>query len=99
MSIDVLGAGVTADPKPGDVLDLEDLRPLRKYIHVTDLTITGMLDSYQPMIWEAVWAMKDIKRLELRMALEPALRRGYDWPFIKEGWEMGKLSDVGNGYQ
>ncbi|KAI9715286.1 MAG: hypothetical protein M1812_006097 [Candelaria pacifica] len=97
MYLDIWRPGVTRDGTPGDVLLLEDMRPLREYVHVKDLTIIGMLDSYQPMIWEAVWAMKVI-RLDLRMALEPVLRRGNEWPFIQNRWKMRKLEEVGRGY-
>ncbi|KAI9775943.1 MAG: hypothetical protein M1835_005660 [Candelina submexicana] len=98
MYLDLWRPGVTRDEIAGDVLPFEDLRPLRQYVHVKDLSIVGMLDSYQPMIWEAAWVMKKLARLDLRMALEPVLRRGNEWPFIQNRWKMKKLEEVGRGY-
>ncbi|KAI9706664.1 MAG: hypothetical protein M1836_003673 [Candelina mexicana] len=99
MYLDLWRPGVTRDETAGDILPIEDMRPLRQYVHVKDLSIVGMLDSYQPMIWEAAWVMKKLVRLDLRMALEPVLRRGNEWPFIQNRWKMRKLEEVGRGYQ
>ena len=99
MYLNIWRPGVTAKDTAGDVLPLEDMRPLRQYTHLKELTIVGMLDSYQPMIWEAVWAMRKLISLQLRMALEPVLRRGNEWPFIQNRWKMRKLEEVGRGYQ
>ncbi|KAI9810192.1 MAG: hypothetical protein M1827_006638 [Pycnora praestabilis] len=97
--IDLFRPGVQRGDTDGDVFPLEHLVPLRTFTKLKNLTLVGMLDSYQSKIWEAVWLMPDIEGLDLRMAIEPVLRRGYEeWPFIQNAWFMRKPEDVRRGY-
>ena len=71
-----------------DMLDVEELAPLCSFRGLRTLRITGMMQSYQKYIWQAAWLNLGLEELELEMALEPCIRRGFDgdWPFIKGGW-------------
>ncbi|OXV07556.1 hypothetical protein Egran_04678 [Elaphomyces granulatus] len=71
-----------------DMLDVEELAPLCSFRGLRSLKITGMMQSYQRYIWQAAWLNLGLEELELEMALEPCIRRGFcgDWPFIKGDW-------------
>ena len=58
------------------LLPTHDLSPLCLFRNLTTLTIIGMCESYQPVIWEAVWLMTHLKDLDLRME-EQAERISY----------------------
>lgn len=88
-----------------DMLDVEELMPLCAFRNLRVLKITGMTQSYQKYIWQAVWLNVNLEELELGMVLEPCVRRGFsgDWPFIKGGWRMrdakGQAQHGGTVYQ
>lgn len=71
-----------------DMLDVEELAPLCSFRGLRSLKVTGMMQSYQRYIWQAAWVNLGLEELELEMALEPCIRRGFggDWPFIKGDW-------------
>ncbi|KAJ5895650.1 hypothetical protein N7495_007341 [Penicillium taxi] len=70
-------------------LKLEDLKPLCEFRNLRSLKITGMLQSYQTYIWQAVWLNLHLEELELSMILEPAIiaMRGQ---LIQDDWEIDR---------
>ena len=101
LHLDLFWPGVGSEPRDGDTFPLEDLEPLCNFHQLRSLKITGMLDSYQKYIWQAVWLNPNLKELTLEMALEPSIRRNHDkdWPTIQGSWQLKKLSDVKGSYQ
>ncbi|KAI9802731.1 MAG: hypothetical protein M1825_002753 [Sarcosagium campestre] len=85
-----------------DVLDSVppiQLEGLRAFSQMYSLTVTGMLESYQKEIWEAVWCFPHLKRLELRMAIAPDIRRPPEpWSRIENDWTTKKPTEVTEAY-
>jgi hypothetical protein len=80
---------------------LEDLEPLCNFRQLRSLKITGMMESYQKYIWQAVWLNPHLRELTLEMALEPNIRKGHNkaWPTIKGTWRLQKLESIKMSYQ
>ncbi|GAD96310.1 hypothetical protein ANI_1_1406104 [Paecilomyces variotii No. 5] len=80
-----------------DMIKISELRPLCTFRHLRVLKITGMMQSYQSVIWQVVWLNPDLEELELEMALEPTIRRDFkgDWPSIGPGWKIGEQKKEG----
>ena len=72
--------------KPGDMDDtteqntegdqkgsfpLKEIKPLCTFRNLYALHLSGMMRSYQPIIWEVCWLNKNLYTLTLEMALEP----------------------------
>lgn len=78
-----------------DMIRVEELRPLSTFRNLRVLKITGMMQSYQTMIWQAVWLNTELEELDLEMALEPCIRRNFngDWPVISANWKMMEKVD------
>lgn len=80
----------TKEPVRLDILELE---PLCQFRGLRALKITGMLQSYQPYIWQAAWLNLELEELCLEMALEPTIDsagHAAQWRPICDGWEMDK---------
>ncbi|KKZ63044.1 hypothetical protein EMCG_02614 [[Emmonsia] crescens] len=76
-----------SDDEDDDILPLETMAPLCNFRNLRFLRLTGMSQSYQMYIWQAVWLNPGLEELELEMALEPCIRRAFSgWPYIKGGW-------------
>ena len=63
------------------------LKPLCDFRGLKSLCVTGMLESYQQVIWEVVFRNPSLETLEMRMAQEPLCRNRIDrevWPRIEE---------------
>ncbi|KAF7715927.1 Uncharacterized protein PECH_005734 [Penicillium ucsense] len=87
-----LGSSVPEGTDEEDnVLGIEELRPLQQFRGLRSLQLTGMLHSYQSIIWQAVWLMADLDELTLEMALEPEIIHPYfasHWKQIDEHWTL-----------
>lgn len=72
-------------------LTVAELEPLFDFRHLRSLKLTGMLQSYQSVIWQVVWMNPDLQELELGMALEPEIKNKiYEnrWKVIDDKWTM-----------
>lgn len=70
------------------------LRPLSEFRNLRVLRLTGMFQSYQSIIWKAVWLNPQLTILDLEMAValeikEPGPR---GWKPITDGWVMNVKS-------
>ncbi|KAL4816029.1 hypothetical protein BDW67DRAFT_191192 [Aspergillus spinulosporus] len=79
------------DDEPS-VLPIDEMAPLCTFRNLRILKITGMMQSYQMYIFQAAWLNTNLEELEIGMALQPRLRRGYKWPYIKGGWRLNKTT-------
>ena len=88
------------NPFRPDTFPLESLAPLCNFHHLTFLKLTGMMQSYQKYIWQAVWLNPQLEVLELEMGLEPCIRRTFNagWPSIKGDWEVRTADDIHEAY-
>ncbi|CAG8894138.1 unnamed protein product [Penicillium egyptiacum] len=73
------------------ILTLEQMWPLTEFRNLRVLKLVGMMKSYQPVIWQAVWLNPQLVTLELEMAVgldieNPVGPSG--WKPIKKGWVM-----------
>jgi len=71
--------------------DLVEMEPLCQFRNLRSLKIVGMMQSYQPYIWQAAWLNLDLDELELGMVLKPeitSVAHGGQWKLIQEGWKM-----------
>ncbi|KAJ9661118.1 hypothetical protein H2201_006669 [Coniosporium apollinis] len=69
----------------------DDLKSLCSFTELRSLGIYGMMESFQPTIWETVWRNPNLYTLDLRMALEPIVRASDqhgEWLCIDEGWSV-----------
>ncbi|CBF82764.1 predicted protein [Aspergillus nidulans FGSC A4] len=80
------------DHEEPSVLPIDEMAPLCTFRNLRILKITGMMQSYQMYIFQAAWLNTDLEELEIGMALQPRLRRGYKWPYIKGGWRLNKTT-------
>ena len=81
-----------------DCLDVSELAPLLEFRRLRSLKLTGMLQSYQSVIWQVVWLNPDLQELELGMALEPEIvNKVYKsrWKVINDKWVMDKKKMAG----
>ncbi|KAJ5209910.1 hypothetical protein N7472_000049 [Penicillium cf. griseofulvum] len=87
----------TKKPEDGiiiTILSVEQMRPLTEFRNLRELKLTGMMKSYQPIIWQTVWMNPQLTTLELEMAvgleIKPLGPSG--WKPIKNGWVMSVKS-------
>ncbi|KAL1878498.1 hypothetical protein Plec18167_004572 [Paecilomyces lecythidis] len=82
-------------PRNNDMIKITELRPLCTFRHLRVLKITGMMQSYQQIIWQVVWLNPDLEELELEMALEPTIKPEFKahWPSIGPGWKIGEQEE------
>lgn len=57
-----------------DVFPYNDLKPLVTYHNLRYLQISGMMRSYQPLIFATCWVNKNLTHVRLEMALEPEMK-------------------------
>ena len=80
--------------KPSDsdssILPPSSLQPLLQFRQLHHLTLTGMLESYQPLIWATCWLQPFLKTVHLEMALPPFFNLDTDHPhhFIDTTWAL-----------
>ncbi|CAI7596830.1 unnamed protein product [Penicillium glandicola] len=77
------------------ILTLEQMRPLVEFRRLRVLKLTGMMRSYQPIIWQTVWVNPQLTTLELEMAVGPDIENPMGrsgWKAIKKGWVMNVRS-------
>ena len=60
------------------IFPYEGLRPLLTFRNLHTLQLTGMLRSYQPLIWATCWLNPNLTTLHLEMALEPLINISSD---------------------
>ncbi|PGH07911.1 hypothetical protein AJ79_06119 [Helicocarpus griseus UAMH5409] len=84
-----------SDDNDDDILPLEAMKPLCNFRNLRFLKLTGMSQSYQKYIWQAVWLNPGFEELELEMTLEPCIRRAFSsWPSIKGNWVQRDKPDT-----
>jgi hypothetical protein len=96
------GQGAHRSPKePEDEIEIsitipskKQLRPLIEFHKLRVLRLTGMLKSYQRIIWQAVWLNPQLTTLELEMAVELNIKKPgpRGWKPISDGWVMNVKS-------
>lgn len=96
------GQGAHHSPKePEDEIKISitipsegQLRPLCEFRKLRVLRLTGMLKSYQRIIWQAVWLNPQLTTLELAMAVELEIKKPgtRGWKPITDGWVMNVKS-------
>ena len=71
------------------------LRPLLQFRQLHHLTLTSMLDSYQPLIWCVCWLSPFLKTLHLEMCLPPSFNHDSDHPHdpIDGNWRLKDYID------
>jgi hypothetical protein len=57
-----------------DIFPYSGLCPLLTFHNLHHLQLSGMMRSYQPLIWAACWINKNLKYVHLEMALEPEIK-------------------------
>ncbi|KAJ5806751.1 hypothetical protein N7474_010343 [Penicillium riverlandense] len=75
------------------LFDITELKPLCLFRRLRSLKLTGMLQSYQTIIWMTAWLNTDLEELELGMAMEPevvSLSHAGRWTLIRDGWKIDK---------
>lgn len=87
-----LGLDLFRPVKEDDPLfDIVELKPLCLFRRLRSLKLTGMLQSYQTIIWMTAWLNMDLEELELGMAMEPeivSLAHAGRWTLIRDGWKI-----------
>lgn len=88
LALDLFWPTKKESPFRPSIMPVQELSPLCNFRNLRSLTLTGMLRSYQPYIWQTVWLNPGLEELGLEMALEPCIRRTFDssWPAIKSTW-------------
>ncbi|KAG0152927.1 hypothetical protein PDIDSM_1886 [Penicillium digitatum] len=90
------GAHHSAKKQEGEIrifiLTLEQVRPLLEFRSLRVLRLVGMMKSYQPIIWQAVWLNPQLTTLELEMAVGLDINK----PEGPSGWEPIKKGGVMN---
>ena len=101
LMIDVFRPGLRGDRYGGDVLPVADLYPLKGFKKLQSLCLRGMVESYQEVIWEAVWGMPDLKYLDLKVMVEPGVRSTHliHWPYIEGDWKVKELEEISTGHR
>ncbi|KAJ5177317.1 uncharacterized protein N7500_000016 [Penicillium coprophilum] len=77
------------------ILSLEQVRPLGEFRNLRVLKLTGMMKSYQPIIWQTVWVNPQLTILELEMAVGLEINKPLgpsEWKAIEKGWVMSVKS-------
>jgi hypothetical protein len=100
LHLDVFWPSKREIPFVKDTFPLEEMLPLCNYRQLRFLKITGMMQSYQKYIWQAVWLNPGLEELALEMALEPCIRRTFDvaWPSIKGQWVARTAAEARESY-
>jgi hypothetical protein len=72
------------------IFPYDGLRPLLMFRNLHTLQLTGMLRSYQPLIWATCWLNPNLTTLHLEMALEPLINVSSDLPHreIDGNWSL-----------
>ena len=69
----------------------QDLSRLREFRELRSLAVRGIIESHQKMIWEAVWNLPHLRKLDMRMAIGPDVPiYDNDGPFDGLAWKMRK---------
>lgn len=86
--IDLFWPNTANNSDEEDMLSIEELSPLCEFRNLRVLKLTGMMQSYQKYIWQAVWLNHDLETLVLEMALEPRIEDHMmeNWKWIKGDW-------------
>ncbi|KAI1936432.1 hypothetical protein LOZ04_001240 [Ophidiomyces ophidiicola] len=86
--LDLFWSSHKENPFRPEIMPIVELAPLSNFRHLRILKLTGMLQSYQPYIWQAVWLNQNLEELHLEMALEPCIRQTFcaSWPKIRGNW-------------
>jgi hypothetical protein len=88
----------TKKPEDGviiTILSVDQMRPLAEFRNLRELRLTGMMKSYQPVIWKTVWMNPQLTTLELEMAVGLEINHPLGpsgWKPIKKGWVMSVKS-------
>jgi hypothetical protein len=61
-----------------NIFPYDGLRPLLMFRNLHYLQLTGMLRSYQPLVWATCWLNPNLSTLHLEMALEPLINVSSD---------------------
>jgi hypothetical protein len=79
-----------------EVFPYDGLRPLLTFRNLHTLRLTGMVRSYQPLIWASCWLNPNLTTLHLEMALEPLLNDSSDIPHrqIDGAWTLRSPTDA-----
>lgn len=83
------------------ILSLEQMRPLAEFRNLRVLKLTGMMKSYQRIIWQAVWLNPKLTTLELEMAVGLDIEHPIGlsgWKPITKGWVMNVKSSASPVY-
>ncbi|WEW59633.1 hypothetical protein PRK78_005112 [Emydomyces testavorans] len=88
LCLDLFWSSQKENPFRPDIMPILELAPLSNFRRLRVLKLTGMLQSYQVYIWQAVWLNPALEDLHLEMALEPCIRQTFraSWPKIKGNW-------------
>lgn len=100
LALDLFSSYEPSNPLSGDMLHVREMAPLGYFRNLRSLKLTGMLQSYQKAIWEAVWVNPELEELELGMALKPSLHceAASSWYSIHGDWEATKRNDTSTRY-
>lgn len=102
LDLSLFKPGLTSDLLIGDTTSPRDLLPLCDFRRLRTLKLTGMVDSYQEIIFRACWLNPELWSLTLVMALEPELttRALRKWKAIEgKDWKMEEYQKVDKTYQ
>lgn len=83
------------------ILSLEQMRALTEFRNLRVLKLTGMMKSYQRIIWHAVWLNPQLTTLELEMAVGLDIEHPIGpsgWKPITKGWVMNVKSSASPVY-
>ncbi|EEP77522.1 predicted protein [Uncinocarpus reesii 1704] len=88
LSLDLFWSSHKENPFRPDIMPMMELAPLCNFRNLRSLKLTGMLQSYQLLIWQTVWLSHGLEELHLEMALEPCIRHTFcgSWPKIRGKW-------------
>ena len=102
LDLSLFKPGVTPDLTLGDTYSPRDLLPLCNFRRLRSLKLTGMLESYQEIIFRTCWLNPELWSLTLVMALDPELttRESKEWKSIEgKDWQMNEYQKVDKTYQ
>jgi hypothetical protein len=73
-----------------NIFPYDGLRTLLMFRNLHTLQLTGMLRSYQPLIWATCWLNPNLTTLHLEMVLEPLINVSSDLPYreIDSNWSL-----------
>ena len=102
LELSLVKPGVTSRPAVADSYSPRDLLPLCDFRRLRALKLTGMLESYQEIIFRACWLNNELEDLTLVMASEPVLTSSESkkWKAIQgKRWNMQKYETVAKIYR